>query len=156
MRLARQSRGKIQYHLSEEEAQSLVLLMEQFPAGTHSAVRISKTDPGQNEREKLLNESLAAHRKELRAKARELTKPERFKKLGTGRLFTVSAEEREAVLQILNDIRIESWRLLGEPENTEMSIAHLSKEKLRHYVLMCLAGDFEHEFLILKSGEPDA
>jgi len=153
MKLARQSAGRFQYQLSEEEAQSLGLLVEQFPVGEHSRVKNSKADTAKDEREKLLNESLAAHRKELRLMAGDLIRPERFKTLGAGRLFSVTAEEREALLQILNDIRVESWRLLGEPENVDMDVSSLPKEKLRYYVFMCLAGDFEFHFLTLQDAK---
>jgi hypothetical protein len=93
-------------------------LLKKFPFTKIDPVKISKTDkhPKAREREKLLNESLAEHRKELKKLALDLIRPDKFKRMEKGWLMTLSSENRETMLQILNDIRVGSWRALGEPE----------------------------------------
>ena len=54
------------------------------------------------------------------------------------------------MLQVLNDIRVESWRALGEPENLETCAFELSQDKFKFFYLMYLAGEFECCFLNLE------
>ena len=125
-------------------------LLNQFPLATSSTVKISKTDPEMIEREKLLNESLAAHRDELKRRAELLIAPGKFKASGNHELFRINQEEREIMLQILNDIRVESWRALGEPENLEIPAPDLPKDQFKLFHYMHLAGYFEYHFLNLE------
>lgn len=152
MKLVKQTKKGFQYELDEEDADSLRFLVKQFPLTAFSPVDISKTDSGSSavEREALINESLRAHRDELKRKARKLVLREKFKKLDGKQFFNVSPGAREAMLQILNDIRVESWRVLGEPEDPDVNIFGLSKEKFKYYHFMRLAGYFEYHFLNLE------
>ena len=154
MKLVKQSGKGFHYQLSLEEARFLRLLVQQFPIAAFSPVAVSKTDSGAVEREKLINESLAAHRGELKRKAGGLVREEKFKTSAAHKLFHLNPEERETLLQILNDIRVESWRMLGEPESLDVNIFELPQEKIRFGQLMHIAGCFEHLFLNLE--EPDA
>lgn len=150
MKLAKQSDDGFQYQLSREEAHFLRLLLRQFPIAAFSPVMISKGHSRAVEREKLLNESLAAHRNELKQKAKDLAGEDKFKTLEGNQLFYVNREGRETMLQVLNNIRVESWRILGEPENLDLNLSELPQEKIRHYQLMQLAGYFECCFLNLE------
>lgn len=151
MKLVKQSRSTFQYRLSPEEAHSLRLLMSQFPLTTPSLVKISKTGASMLEREKLLNEALAEHRNLLKQKAGDLMSVTRFKTMEDGQFFRVNPEERETMLQILNDIRVESWRALGEPEDPDIDILELPKDMMKYCHFMHLAGYFEHHFLNLET-----
>jgi hypothetical protein len=150
MKLVKHSRSGFQYQLSEEEAHALRVLVNQFPIGKPSLIKISKTDSEAAEREKLLNESLAMHRNELKSVAGNLVSKVNFRESKRHLLFHIDMEGREALLQILNDIRVECWRFLGEPENLDMEVLALPKEKIKHYHFMHLAGYFEHHFLDLE------
>ena len=154
MKLTHQDSHGFEYKLSPEEAHFLRLLVRQFPIKAFSPVTISRTDSSAVEREKLINESLAAHRDELKRKAGGLVREEKFKTAGAHQLFHINLEEREILLQILNDIRVESWRILGEPEDLDLKIFDLPREKIRYGQFMHIAGYFEHHLLNLD--EPDA
>lgn len=153
MKLVKQTPRGFQYELNQEDIHSLRFLLEQFPLAEFLPVAISKTDPEAAERTALLNESLAAHRDELKRKAQSLARADKFKSSGVNKLYSLTLEAREAILQILNDIRVESWRSLGEPENLDMNVLSLSKEKTRYYHLMHVAGYFEYHFLNLDEDE---
>ena len=150
MKLVKQSKRGFQYQMGDEEARSLRLLVKQFPVAPISRVKISKTDADAVEREKLLNESLAGHRDELKRKAGDLISDDNFKSAAKIQIFRVSLEGREIMLQILNHIRIECWRILGEPENLDMDVSSLPKDKIKYYHCMHLAGFFEYHFLNLE------
>ncbi len=149
MKLVKQTGKGFQYSLSSQEAHALRALVGQFPVAALVPVKISKSDPEGGEREKLLNESLAAHRNELKHKAETLIAPGKFKTSGNYRIFRISREKREMMLQIINDVRVESWRALGEPENLEKPVPDLPKDKFKLYHFMHLAGYFEYHFLNL-------
>ncbi len=151
MKLAKQTKRGFQYELDGEDAESLRFLVKQFPITAFSPANISKTDSASNaeEREKLINESLRAHRTELKRKARKLVMREKFKKSDGKHFYRISLQSRETMLQILNDIRVESWRILGEPEDPEASVFRLTGDKFKYYHFMRLAGYFEYHFLNL-------
>lgn len=138
-----------EFALEEQEFHYLVMLVEAFPISGIAPAKISTTtnDAAMQEREKLLNECLAEHRKELRTKAQELIGPAKWQHTKEGSILRISAEEREVLLGILNDIRVECWRLLGEPEELEREPSDMSLEQLKCYHFMHLAGYFQHHLL---------
>ena len=147
MRLASQSGEAWQYQLNQQEADILTDLVKKFPFTEPGPAQLSKTDenPQAMEREKLLAESLVQHRQELKALAAKLLGADKWKESATGRVLTLNSEAREILLQILNDIRVGSWRALGEPEPLEQPIT--SQPQLAYRQLMDLAGYFEMNLL---------
>ena len=140
------------YELDLNEVNLLTLLLKKFPFNELDPVKLSMTDEGPKakEREKLLNESLVEHRKELEKAAANLLNPEKFKAQGNGLVMKLTADEREMLLQILNDIRVGCWHALGKPDSLEPQSPDLTVREQSHYGLMNLAGYFEHCLL-----EPD-
>ena len=148
MRLLKSSGAGWKYVLNQNEGILLRTLVKGFPLSAATAVEIARTgaDAKSAEREWLLNESLAQHRQELKRQARKLLAAN----LRAGRdgwRLSLSAHEREVLLQLLNDIRVESWHALGEPENLDVPPAHPSESDLRHHHLMHVAGYFEWKML---------
>jgi leucyl/phenylalanyl-tRNA---protein transferase len=154
MRLVKQSKGSWQYQLNQHEAVILPGLVKKFPfTGLHHG-KISRTDkaPEAIAREKLLNESLAEHRNELKRLAMDLLGPDKLKPQANGHVLTLDAGSREILLQILNDIRVGCWRALGEPEDLDSPAPQTSGIDLACRNLMNLAGYFENSFLDAVSG----
>ncbi len=151
MKLASQAGENWQYQLTRQEADILLGLLKKFPLSEPGPAQMSKTDADAKaiEREKLLTESLAQHRRELKDLAANLLGQDKWKKTETGRLLTLNGEEREILLQILNDIRIGCWHALGEPDPLEQPIT--SKPQLAYRQLMELAGYFEMNLLELEA-----
>ena len=69
-------------------------------------------------------------------------------------VLSIHLDDREILLQILNDIRVESWRALGQPEDLN-SLTNPSESERVHHNRMSLAGYFEHKFLNLEEDEGD-
>ena len=149
MKLAGQEGEVWSYRLSTGEAAGLCALVSQFPIATVISAKISRVDadPKAVEREKLLNESLAEHRAELKRRIAGVVSPGKFKTSGKSRLFQINSEEREILLQVLNDIRIESWHLLGEPDELELNAEKLAEPEHRCWHCMHLAGYFQYHLL---------
>jgi hypothetical protein len=148
MRLLKQSGAGWKYELNQNEGILLRALVKEFPLAAATVVKISRTgaDPKSAERERLLNESLAQHRQDLKRQARKLLAA-RLKPGKAGWRLSVNVDEREVLLQLLNDIRVESWHALGEPENLDTLPPLPSEADLRHHNLMQLAGYFEYKIV---------
>lgn len=155
MKLVRQNKHGEKYQLNQQEADCLRSLLQQFPITANVPAQISKTDanPETVEREKLLNESLAEHRKELKERATNLLAAKRLKEVEKGYLLRLNPEEHEILLQILNDIRVGSWRVLGEPEDLDQKPPPQSERELFFYNLMNVAGYFEAALLHAVDGD---
>jgi hypothetical protein len=149
MKLVKQSGGAWQYALNQNELELLAHLLKQFPFTENVPANISKTDKDSKsvEREKMLNESMAEHRKELKRQAVNLITGKKLKKRAKRHLLTLTAEDREILLQILNDIRVGCWHSLGKPERLELQKLDCAPQKLRYHSLMNLAGYFEHHLI---------
>jgi hypothetical protein len=143
-----------QYFLNAHEAEALAGLLKRFPFTELAPRQISRMtdDPATAEREKLLNESLAEHRKELAKVAVTLLEKDTWKKSRNGTFLTLSPQSRDLLLQILNDIRIGSWRALGEPEDLDKPPKNTSAKNPAYRHLMDLAGYFEAN--LLEADEP--
>jgi hypothetical protein len=149
MKLVGHARDEWQYRLNPAETDYLRSLLNRFPITANSTVKISRTtgDPQTVDREKLLNESLADHRKMLKKNAASLMAARKFKARGKNRLWCINSEEREILFQILNDLRVGSWRALGEPENLEPQTLNSTGTDRVFYRIMNLAGYFEYNLL---------
>jgi hypothetical protein len=149
MKLVKQKGETWQYELDLVEADLLNQLLKNFPFTGNVPVKISKVDADTKsiEREKLLNESLAEHRKELKKQAECLISAGKLKSSEKGYMLTLTAEEREILLQILNDIRVGCWLALGEPNALESRMPRKSTPAQAHQHLMDLAGFFEHHLI---------
>jgi hypothetical protein len=146
-----------QFFLQPSELQLLHSLLKQFPFTDSHPAGISRTEtnPQMAEREKLLKESLAEHRKDLKKSARRLLAMEKLRPWKKGHLWTVTPEEREIFLQIMNDIRVGCWYALGQPGGLDPDPgAKLGPQEFAWRSLMHMAGYFEH-YLIL-ADDPDA
>jgi hypothetical protein len=151
MKLVKHADASWLYALNQDEVVLLDGLLKQFPFTGEAPAKISKTDrdPQALERETLLNESQAAHRKELKRQASELLAAGKFQKRDKGYWLSLNSEEREILLQILNDIRVGCWQALGEPDSLDMNQRHYSSAEVARHNLMNLAGYFEHHLICI-------
>ena len=117
MKLVKHAGGQWEYELQLKEAEVLRALLANYPFTKLKPVKMAKGghDAESFEREMLLNEYLAQHHSELKKAAEKLAKECLSEKLGVWSL-KLKPENREILLQILNDTRIGAWRELGEPE----------------------------------------
>ena len=91
---------------------------------------------------------MAEHREQLKQQAMDLLAKDRWRKTKTGQQLTLDVEARETLLQILNDIRVGCWQVLGEPEDLDVPPApQASPVELAGRNLMDLAAYFEMALL---------
>ena len=144
MRLLKHSGTRWQYRLNSKEGLLLRMLLREFPLTPATAVKITRTggDARSAERERLLNETLRQHRKDLKRRASRLLTT-KLKAAEDGWRLSLNLDEREILLQLLNDVRVESWHALGEPECLDALAPQASEADQKHHQLMHVAGYFE-------------
>lgn len=87
--------------------------------------------------QKLLAEALAERKKANRHQLQKLLKEERlFKKTASGFHLVLAASRAEWLLQVVNEIRVGSWIILGEFDEKKGKPVRLTRENARYYAAM--------------------
>ena len=122
MKLLRSDKRGFAFHLGKREKIILLETLQLYPLIPASHHRLTRNgdSPADDERQCLLEEALAEHRRDNRRQLQAmLNEPHRFQETESGFQLTLSAPQIEWLLQVLNDIRVGSWLALGEPEPGE-------------------------------------
>lgn len=120
MRLLRRQKGKFAFSLSRVEQRIFLEILRLYPLVPGSHQKLSKTLQGRQivEAQHLLDEALAEQRANHKSHIDKWLKEKgRFRRTKTGFNLAVPHNDAEWLLQILNDIRIGSWLLLGSPDD---------------------------------------
>ena len=152
MTLVQRAKGKFVFGLSESEKALLAAILDLYPRVTSSQTLASRPGAAQLARETqaLLEESLADHRAENKKTLKKfLADPKRFAAHAGGWQLALTKAESDWLLQILNDVRVGSWIILGSPENY---LEVLNKKNERDFWAMEIAGRFESVLLEALSG----
>lgn len=155
MKLLRAGKIKLQFAISHEEVMLLRLVLGLYPLVPAAHYRLSKSRqiPKPDENQQLLEESLAAQRKENRKQIENLLNDaNRFTETESGSRASFSRVEVECLLQALNDVRVGSWLGLGSPAEPMVIQQGMSPETARQLLIMDAAGFFEMNFLHAVSG----
>jgi hypothetical protein len=153
VKLIRTSKTRLWFQLSEREKRLLVQVLKLYPRvpSAHQPLSKSGRMPDQAENQRLLDEALAEQRAVNRKQMQALlADPARFQKAETGWHLRLSRSEVEWVLQVLNDVRVGSWVILGSPEG---KIETLNAETAPHFWAMEMAGYFQMQLLAASEGE---
>jgi hypothetical protein len=124
-----------------------------YPVVPPAHHQISATDsPKRDSTQHLLDEAIAEHRAENRKQLTAMLEDSRrFQDASTGYRLRLSPGEVEWLLQVLNDIRVGSWLLLGEPDERHGKRVRLSLQNARYLWAMELAGHFQ--YVLLSAGD---
>jgi len=140
-------KDKLVLQLGRQERHVLLAVLKLYPRIPPSHHRISRSGaiPNHLANQKLLDEALVETRAENKNQLQAfLTDPTRFEPTQHGTIATLTHGDLEWLMQILNDIRVGSWLLLGCPED---KLAEISQETAPHAWAMEMAGYFEGELL---------
>lgn len=122
MKLIRSDQRGFVFQLGKREKQLLLETLQLYPLvpATHHRLAQTGDSPEDQERQRLLDEALAEHRRERRRQLQDmLNEPRRFQETETGCQLHLGASQTEWLLQVLNDVRVGSWLALGQPEQGE-------------------------------------
>jgi len=116
----------------------------------HQPLSRSLEGPTARDDQKLLDEALAEQRTAHRQRIQVWLKAgNRFRPVTTGFNFTLRHAEAEWLLQVLNDIRVGSWLLLGSPDERldPDELKPPDPELHRLWAIMELSGMFQMAIL---------
>jgi len=133
--------------LGRREQSLLVELLSRYPCVPPARHHLHRSTLLPDSSQRLLDEALAQQRTSTKKQVQEwLSDSRRFEQTETGCRVVLSRSEVDWLLQILNDIRVGSWVLLGAPEEN-LERALLNKKTAPHFVTMEMAGHFEMQML---------
>ena len=104
---------------------------------------VGDADSGRGaELQKLLEETLAERQRQNKQQLLAMLKdPQRFKETaGGGCRLTLTPSQMEWLLQVVNDIRVGSWLVLGQPDEKKGKPIELNNENARYYAAMEFCG----------------
>ena len=138
------------FHINKREKQWLLNTLKMYPILDASYHQFSKGKESVNQAEqKLLEEEMAAQRKDHKKKLDQfldgeqrflLESPDTFR-------FTITPEQSEWLLQVLNEVRVGSWVRLGRPEMEAARKLVLKKDKAIYFAAMEMSGYFQMALL---------
>jgi hypothetical protein len=134
------------FHLSQREKELLLATLKFYPQlepRYHQLSRDAKT-AGKGEQE-WLEETMLQQQKEHQKKLAQFFEGERrFFKGAEGELcLTLTGEQMEWLLRVLNEVRVGAWVKLGRPEMETARRLHLSGAKAQLFTAMDLSGYFQ-------------
>jgi hypothetical protein len=148
VRLSRKDKDCLVFQLHGREKQLLLHTLKLYPLVPPSHHLLSKNNDAQaaEENQRLLEEALAERRQENRRQVLAmLEEPQRFRETKTGLELTLTPAEIEWLLQVLNDVRVGSWLILGEPEPGDEP--EVTEANARYLLALELCGLFESSLL---------
>ncbi|HWY74055.1 MAG TPA: hypothetical protein VN281_00475 [Verrucomicrobiae bacterium] len=143
MKFLKLEKGAFSFHISERERRALFKLLELYPLVPASYQKLSR-DGGKPEDQQLLEDALNSQRNEHKAQVLAMLQTKsRFQSAPGGYQFNLKPTEAEWLLQVLNDIRVGSWLLLGSPDSMVKIFGALNDKSLPHFWSMEASGDFQ-------------
>lgn len=149
MKLIRVTKSYFLFHLGKREKHLLTQVLHLYPRIPPASFRLSKSGklPDAEANQRLLDESLAEQREQNRKTLQTfLADPRRFTDSEAGSRLSLSPSELEWLLQILNDVRVGSWIILGSPEQA-MEFKLLNEKTAADFWAMEMSGQFQMRFL---------
>jgi hypothetical protein len=147
MKLVKATNNKFVFELGQREKRSLPQTLKLYPCvpSAHHVLSKSGRLPDAAANQQLLDEALAEQRAEHKKQVQALlADPRRFEHTETGARLSLSPADVEWLMQVLNDIRVGSWVILGSPENKP---ADLTAANAPHFLAMEMAGYFQMQLL---------
>ena len=147
MKLVQATKDKLVFHLGKREEGLLLRVLKQFPCvpGAHHVLSKSGRLPDAATNQQLLEEALAEQRAEHKNKLQALlTDRQHLTHTESGARLSLSPAEADWLLQVLNDVRVGSWIILGSPDEKP---AELTPASAPYLLAMEMAGYFQMQLL---------
>jgi hypothetical protein len=150
VKLIEADKERFVFHVGKREKLLLLGVLKLYPLVPPAHHRLSKksgTSEATRERQHLLEEALAEQRSANKKHLEKfLNDPARFCEMEPGFRLTLSPGDLEWLLQVLNDIRIGGWLLLGCPDEGSKGVK-LTTKTARYFWAMEMSGFFQMSLL---------
>ena len=147
MKLVKATKARLVFELGQREKRSLPQILKLYPCMPSGHHMLSKSGrlPDRVANQQLLDEALAEQRAENKKQVQALlADPRRFEHTETGVRLSLSPADVEWLMQVLNDIRVGSWVILGSPDKKPVE---LNAATVPHFLAMEMAGYFQMQLL---------
>jgi len=141
--------------MGRRERDLFLELLPLYPRTPAAHRKLSKSSilPDAEAAQKLLEDALAEQRDQNRQLLEQLMLDlARFQVQPTGLKLVLSEADTEWLLQVLNDIRVGSWVLLGSPEDPH-TVEQLTEETVPNLWAMEMSGYFQMHLLKALTGD---
>jgi len=141
--------------MGRRERDLFLELLPLYPRTPAAHRKLSKSSilPDAEAAQKLLDDALAEQRDQNRQLLEQLMLDlARFQVQPTGLKLVLSEADTEWLLQVLNDIRVGSWVLLGSPEDPH-TVEQLTEETVPNLWAMEMSGYFQMHLLKALTGD---
>jgi Domain of unknown function (DUF2017) len=138
------------FHISKREKGLLFEVLKLYPLIpiAHHRVSQAAATPSVQETQKLLESALADRTRENKRQLLAMLNQEaRLQETDGAQRLMLSAPQMEWLLQVLNDIRVGSWLILGEPDEKKGKPIEVNDENARYYAAMEFCGLFQMTLL---------
>ena len=147
MKLLRTQNKQYVFELEKREKELLTLVLRLYPVIPSAHQSVSKSPAPDDASKRLLDEALAEQRKENKKRVENLLGDTRhFGESSNACRMKLSGEQVEWLLQVLNDVRVGNWVLLGSPEE-ETRHSDPNSQNAPYVWAMELAGFFQMNLL---------
>jgi hypothetical protein len=149
VKLISADKDNLVFQIGKREQRTLVEVLKFYPVMPAQYQTILKeTSTTIEESQRLLEEALTEHRRENRKQLDAmLSDAQRFREHDEGYLFTLSPAQTEWLLQVLNDVRVGSWLILGCPDEKHGKPIKLTDRNSHYLWAMEMGGYFQYELL---------
>jgi hypothetical protein len=138
------------FRLSKREKLLLCELLKLYPLipGSYHRTRQQSIVGKVASDERLLEEALAGQRQENKKQLRRMiNEPNRFQEEHAGFRLSLTGQQMEWLLQVLNDVRVGSWLQLGCPDEKKGKPAKLTDRNARYLFALETCGLFQFALL---------
>ena len=153
MKLVRATGTQFVFELGQREERSLPQILKLYPCvpSAHHVLSKSGRIPDGQGNQQLLDDALAEQRVEHKKQVQALlADSRRFEHRERGARLSISRAEVEWLMQVLNDVRVGSWVILGSPDGKP---AGVTTANAPHFLAMEMAGYFQMQLLQALEGE---
>ncbi|HYT61585.1 MAG TPA: DUF2017 family protein, partial [Haliangiales bacterium] len=143
MKFIKRDGDQFVFQVGKREKRLLLEVLKLYPLVPATHHRLSKSADAKQvaENQKLLEEALAERKRENQRQLLALLNDEpRFRETDGGYQLTLGAPQMEWLFQVVNDIRVGSWLVLGEPDEKKGKPIELNPKNARYYAAMEFCG----------------
>jgi hypothetical protein len=149
VKLVQKTQDNFVFELAKWERRLLFSVLKLYPRipPAHHTLSKAESIPDRQINQRLLDEALAEQRAENQKQLRLLlTDPGRLSENDSCCQLRLSPPDIEWLLQVLNDVRVGSWILLGSPEH-RLEVTALSEKTSPHIWALEMADHFQWHLL---------
>ena len=139
------------FGLGKREKRLFTELLKLYPLipPAHHRLSRSASSTALESHQRLLDEALAEQRAENKSLLETmLAEDGRFTPTEAGFRFSVNRSQLEWLLQVLNDIRVGSWLILGEPDENKGKPLRVTPDNTHYVIAMEGCSHFQSELLL--------